>query len=164
MEYHASKMVKRLVDRIEKEFGIKCDPNSFQRTYANSWLKNEGAYSWTLDVVYKTGGLVAGHVAGFDAVSECVKRKNNLEGYNEGFFTFSITIVPEIKTVPYDPTKYEIADEQTAESVNYWLKKGESFVVGENNFIYRCVEKRKYGTNKLYIGKCIPVNDGKDFD
>lgn len=162
MEYHASKMVRRLVDRIKEEFGIECDPNSFRRTYAGWWQKSDGAYSWTLDMVDETGGLVAGHVAGFSAASEYIKKKNNIEGYHEGF-DFAISIVPEIKTVPYDPTKYKVIDEQEAESVNYWLEKGEPLVIDENYRIYRCVEKRKYGTTKLLITtKSIPVDNNKN--
>lgn len=162
MKYHASKMVRKLVDRIKEEFGIECDPNSFSRTYAGWWQKSDGAYSWTLDMVDETGGYVAGHVAGFSAASEYIKKKNNIEGYHEGF-DFAISIVPEIKTVPYDPTKYKVIDEQEAESVNYWLEKGEPLVIDENYWIYRCVEKRKYGTTKLLIAtKSIPVDNNKN--
>lgn len=94
MEYHASKMVRKLVDRIKEEFGIGCDPNSFRRTYAGRWQKSDGAYSWTLDIVDEEEGYVAGQVAGFSAASEYVKKKNNIEGYHEGF-DFAISIVPE---------------------------------------------------------------------
>ena len=157
MEYRASKMVKKLVNRIKEEFGIECDPNSFRRTYAGWWQKSDGAYSWTLKMVDEAGGYIAGHVAGFSAASEYIKKKNNIEGYHEGF-DFVISIVPEIKTIPYNPTKYKVIDEQNAESVKYHLGKGESLVIDENYYIYRCVEKRKYGTTKLLVAKGIPID------
>lgn len=54
--------------------------------------------------------------------------------------------------------KYKVIDEQKAEAVNYYLGKGESLVIDENCYIYRCVEKRKYGTAKSLVAKGIPID------
>ena len=52
-----SKLADRLAKKIEKEFGVKCRPETFRRTYAGYWMKLQGAFVWEMDCI---GGGVVG--------------------------------------------------------------------------------------------------------
>ena len=60
---------ERLVAKIEAELGVKCDPTTFQRTYAGHWQKAAGAFVWTIMVVGSNK-----EIGSRDTATICVKK------------------------------------------------------------------------------------------
>lgn len=51
-----SKLAEKLARKIDKEIGIKCNPETFRRTYAGYWMKTQGAFVWEMESV--EGGTI----------------------------------------------------------------------------------------------------------
>lgn len=86
----ASPLINRLVKKIEQETGVKCYPDTFQRTYAGHWMLQNGAWAWYM----KKEGF--GSIGSQWPASELVKSKYVLEATKENFGT-DIDITPEDK-------------------------------------------------------------------
>ena len=69
----SSKLVLRLVKKIEKDLGIQCNPDSFVRTRVGCNMKEAGAFVWTLR---DCNGVKLGSC---DTVTECVRSDRKLE-------------------------------------------------------------------------------------
>lgn len=70
---HRSALAERLAKKIEQDTGLKCDPNTFVRTYAGRWQREEGAWCWTMRLTESSY-----EIGSSDPASECVKQKYKL--------------------------------------------------------------------------------------
>ena len=62
---------ERLARKIERELGIKCDPCTFQRTYAGYWMRTQGAFSWIMNTT--RGGTIGSMYTASELVKPYVK-------------------------------------------------------------------------------------------
>ena len=69
----AGRIGKRLAEKIWSELGIRCDPDTFCRTYAGRYQKASGAWTW---IMTEENGIR--DVGSCWIASECVKRKYRL--------------------------------------------------------------------------------------
>ena len=70
---HRSALAERLAKKIEQDTGLKCDPNTFARTYAGRWQREEDAWCWTMRLAESLF-----EIGSSDPASECVKQKYKL--------------------------------------------------------------------------------------
>ena len=87
-----SNLIKRLANKIYADTGIRCDPKTFRRTYANRAYLQLGATSWRM-CIHGSDILT---VSSQYPVSECVKKKYKLEAVREHFHN-EILLFPEDK-------------------------------------------------------------------
>ena len=71
----ASKEVIRLVNRIQKEFGVPVDPEKFYRSYIGKHQRAAGECSW---VIYCKEGFPA-IVGGIEPIVKYINSKNRLD-------------------------------------------------------------------------------------
>lgn len=77
MKKQPSKLVLQLTEKIEKDIGLHCNPNTFKRTGAGHWQLKSGAYSWSIKT-FEEGNHTL-DVFSCDTVTECVRRDRKLE-------------------------------------------------------------------------------------
>lgn len=64
--------VLRLCQKLQKEYGVTADPDTFGRTYAGRNMKAAGAFAWTMWAKDQTGHPLV--VAGFEPVSVLIQK------------------------------------------------------------------------------------------
>ena len=81
----SKKLAEKLADKIEKELGIICEPETFKRTYAGYWQKLSGAFVWTMKVLNSHNDI-----GSCTPASECIKRKYNLSITENGMIDIEL--------------------------------------------------------------------------
>ena len=61
-----SKLSEKLARKIEKEIGIRCNPDTFVRTYAGKWQRLAGAFVWEMV-------CEGGRIDSISPASDCVR-------------------------------------------------------------------------------------------
>lgn len=79
----ASEQVRKLAERINKEFGLKVDAERFYRTYASKNLKSAGAFIW---VIYSETYIIGG----CEPIRKYVTKKNKLAISKDRFNEFEL--------------------------------------------------------------------------
>lgn len=70
----ASNAILSLAQRIQEEFGIVVDPESFRRTYAGWNQRAAGAITW--EIRYGTNNI--GSIGGYEPVRKYITKRNQL--------------------------------------------------------------------------------------
>lgn len=47
--------IERFCKRVKKDHDVDLDPTTFRRTYAGYWQRAQGAWSWSMEVVVRSG-------------------------------------------------------------------------------------------------------------
>ena len=77
MNNESSKLVLQLIEKIDTELGILCNPNTFQHNrIKHNKLKND-IYFWTIKTFDDGGNQM--EITSCDTLSECVRRDRKLE-------------------------------------------------------------------------------------
>lgn len=79
----ASEQVKKLAERINREFGLTVDAERFYRTYATKSLKAAGAFIW---VIYGKNFVIGG----CETLKKYVTKKNRLAISKDRFNEFEL--------------------------------------------------------------------------
>ena len=70
----ASPQILALAQRIQDEFGIVVDPDSFRRTYAGRHQRAAGAITWEI----RYGQHKIGSIGGYEPVRKYITKRNQL--------------------------------------------------------------------------------------
>ena len=89
---HTTKHIKieRIAKKIKKELDIDCDVSTFRRTYAGSWQRSAGAWSWWMQMTNRPGSIGSSW-----SVSALLRKevRLNLSCY---LYDFDLEIYPKI--------------------------------------------------------------------
>ena len=83
----ASDEVKALAARIEAEYGMVMDPESFGLTYAGYWQRRAGTAIWYMFGIFKGNRI---YVNGYSPVRKSVVKRNKIAVEEEGYLTYSL--------------------------------------------------------------------------
>lgn len=77
----ASKLATRLAEKIERDCDIRCNPETFERTYAGKNQKAAGSFVWTM---FPSDGQ-SWFIGSVERASELVKNKYYLSIDEDGY-------------------------------------------------------------------------------
>lgn len=94
-----SKLIERLAKKIEKELGIKVDPESFSSIRPSHSYKLAGAWSWEMKVVGPSKKRRNQVIGSMWTATECVRKNVKLSIAEEhpAGWDYGIELVPEEK-------------------------------------------------------------------
>lgn len=97
----ASDNVWRLANRLEDEFNIIVDVETFRRTRAGRHLMCSGAFSWTIQIKEFKGNKIRGWIGGYEPLTNYVTKKHKLEVNSDDLFNCELYYLP-ISQQEYD--------------------------------------------------------------
>lgn len=98
----ASDNVWKLANRLEEEFNVIVDVETFHRTRAGRHLMCGGAFSWMINVKEYNGHKISGWLGGYEALLNYVTKKHKLTlDIDELNFNFELFYLP-ISQQEYD--------------------------------------------------------------
>ncbi len=98
----ASNNVWKLANRLEEEFCIIVDVETFHRTRAGRHLMCSGAYSWMIAVREYEGHKISGWLGGYEALTNYITKKHKITvDVDELNYNFELFYLP-ISQSEYD--------------------------------------------------------------
>ena len=98
----ASDNVWKLANRLEEEFNIIVDVETFHRTRAGRHLMCSGAYSWMIAVREYNGNKISSWLGGYEPLSKYVTKKHKIiVDIDELHYNFELFYLP-ISQEEYD--------------------------------------------------------------
>lgn len=97
----ASDNVWKLANRLEEEFNLVVDVETFHRTRAGRHLMCSGAYSWIIAIREFKGNKISGWLGGYEALTNYVTKKHRIQLNSEIEHDMELYYIP-ISQQEYD--------------------------------------------------------------
>ena len=111
----ASENVWKLANRLENEFNMIVDVETFCRTRVGRHLMCSGAFSWGVQIKEFNGNKIRGWLGGYEPLSKYIVKKHKLQLNSYDLFNC------ELYYLPISNREYDYAMEKSFEVINSYL-------------------------------------------